>query len=347
MTEIEPAGRARLKSPFFRATILLPSYTRLAAPWPAETSGVRMVNADFEIPRSVLVGETADVYLQRGLTILRNEGVNPVVAIEFSPQRAGVLCGIAEVRGLLSRVLPDSGSEVWALEEGESVAAGEVALRVKAPYGSIGLYETAISGILAQSTGFASAARECVGAASGKPVIALGARHVHPEVAGILGYCAVIGGCVSCSTIQGSRLSGITPAGNMPHSLSLIMGGAVQAIEAFDRHMPQEVPRVALVDTFRDEAEEAISVARSLGEKLRGIRMNTPRLPRRSHPRPRQGSARSPRPIRLPTRGNHGERRTNPPTHPGVRRDRRPRRYLRHWRLHRRRRPNPIRSGHP
>lgn len=276
MTETEPAVDARLKSPFFRATILLPSYTRLAAPWPAETSGVRMVNADFEIPRSVLVGETADVYLQRGLTILRNEGVNPVVAIEFSPQRAGVLCGIAEVRGLLSRVLPDSGSEVWALEEGESVAAGEVALRVKAPYGSIGLYETAISGILAQSTGFASAARECVDAASGKPVIALGARHVHPEVAGILGYCAVIGGCVSCSTIQGSRLSGITPAGNMPHSLSLIMGGAVQAIEAFDRHMPQEVPRVALVDTFRDEAEEAISVARSLGEKLRGIRMNTP-----------------------------------------------------------------------
>ena len=72
-----------------------------------------------------------------------------------------------------------------------------------------------------------------------------------------------------------------------------------------------------------------------------------PRLPRRSYPRTRQGSARSPRPIRLPTRGNHGERRANPPTHPGVRRNRRPRRYLRHWRLHRRRRPNPIRSGHP
>lgn len=237
-----------------------------------------MVNANtnFEIQRSVLVGETADVNLQRTQTILRNEGVNPTVALEFSPQRPGVLCGIAEVRGLLGRVLPDSGSEVWALEEGERVDAGEVVLRVKAPYGSICLYETAVSGILAQCTGFASAARECVDAANGKPVIALGARHVHPEVAGILGYSAVVGGCASCSTIQGGRLANITPAGNMPHSLSLIMGGAVQAIEAFDRHMPQEVPRVALVDTFRDEAEEAISVARSLGEKLRGIRMNTP-----------------------------------------------------------------------
>lgn len=235
-----------------------------------------MVNANFEIQRSVLVGETADINLQRTQTILRNEGVNPTVALEFSSQRPGVLCGIAEVRRLLERVLPDSGSEVWALDEGERVDAGEVVLRVKAPYGSIGLYETAVSGILAQCTGFASAARECVDAANGKPVIALGARHVHPEVAGILGYSAVVGGCASCSTVQGGRLANITPAGNMPHSLSLITGGAVQAIEAFDRHMPQEIPRVALVDTFRDEAEEAISVARSLGEKLRGIRMNTP-----------------------------------------------------------------------
>lgn len=235
-----------------------------------------MVNANFEIQRSVLVGETADVNLQRTQTILRNEGVNPTVALEFSSQRPGVLCGIVEVRGLLGRVLPDSGSEVWALDEGERIDAGEVVLRVKAPYGSIGLYETAVSGILAQCTGFASAARKCVDAANGKPVIALGARHVHPEVAGILGYSAVVGGCASCSTVQGGRLANITPAGNMPHSLSLITGGAVQAIEAFDRHMPQEIPRVALVDTFRDEAEEAISVARSLGEKLRGIRMNTP-----------------------------------------------------------------------
>jgi nicotinate phosphoribosyltransferase len=231
-----------------------------------------MVSADFEIRRSVLVGETADVYLQRTLTILRNEGVNPVVTLEFSPQRPGVFCGITEARGLLARVLPESGSEVWALEEGDLVEADEVALRVKAPYGSVGLYETAISGILSQSTGYATAARQCVDAANGTPVVALGARHVHPDVAGILGYCAIVGGCVSCSTIQGARLAGITPAGNMPHSLSLLMGGTVQAMEAFD----QEVPRVGLVDTFRDEAEEALAVARSLREKLRGIRMNTP-----------------------------------------------------------------------
>ena len=43
-----------------------------------------MVNSEFEIKRSVLVGDTTDVYLQRTLTILRNENINPVVTIEFS-----------------------------------------------------------------------------------------------------------------------------------------------------------------------------------------------------------------------------------------------------------------------
>jgi nicotinate phosphoribosyltransferase len=54
------------------------------------------------------------------------------------------------------------------------------------------------------------------------------------------------------------------------------MTDTVRAMESFDRHMPQEVPRVALVDTFKDEAEEALNVARSLREKLRGVRLDTP-----------------------------------------------------------------------
>jgi nicotinate phosphoribosyltransferase len=235
-----------------------------------------MVNSQFEISRPVLVGDTADVYLQRTLTILRNEGVNPAVTMEFTPERSGVLCGLTEARVLLSRILPDTGSEVWALEEGEHIEAGEVALRVKAPYGSLGLYETAICGMLAHSTGWATAARECVEAAGETPVVAIGARNVHPNVAANMDYASVKGGCVSCSTIQGARLAGVTPAGNMPHALNLVIGDTVKAIESFDRHMPQEVPRVALVDTFKDEAEEALNVARSLREKLRGIRLDTP-----------------------------------------------------------------------
>ena len=235
-----------------------------------------MVNPEFEIRRPVLVGDTADIYLQRTQTILRNEGVNPVVTMEFRPEKDGVFCGLSEVQALLTRILPETGSEVWAVDEGATVEAREVALRVKAPYGSIGMYETAICGILASCTGWATAARECVEAAGEVPVFALGARHVHPNVAANLDYASVTGGCVSCTTIQGARLAGVTPAGNMPHALVLLMEDTVVAMEAFDRHMPQEVPRVALVDTFKDEAEESLNVARALREKLRGIRLDTP-----------------------------------------------------------------------
>ena len=79
---------------------------------------------DFEIGRSVLTGYTADNELHRALTILRNEGGNPEVVVEFTAERDGVFCGISEVKTLLNRVLPETGREVWALEEGVSVGAG-------------------------------------------------------------------------------------------------------------------------------------------------------------------------------------------------------------------------------
>ena len=115
-----------------------------------------MPNPEFEIRRTTLVGESADVYFQRTLTILRNEGINPVVTMQFAPQRAGIFCGISEVRALLTKILPETGSEVWALEEGDAIEAREIGLRVKAPYSSVGLYETAICGTLASCTAWAT-----------------------------------------------------------------------------------------------------------------------------------------------------------------------------------------------
>jgi len=71
-------------------------------------------------------------------------------------------------------------------------------------------------------------------------------------------------------------LAGIEPSGTMPHTLIIIMGDTVTATLAFDRYMPPEVPRVSLVDTFKDEAEESLLVAQALGEKLNSVRLDTP-----------------------------------------------------------------------
>ena len=62
----------------------------------------------------------------------------------------------------------------------------------------------------------------------------------------------------------------------MPHSLVLIFGDTVEAAKAFDRDLDDDVPRIVLVDTFRDEAEEALRVAHALGDRLYGIRLDTP-----------------------------------------------------------------------
>ena len=230
---------------------------------------------EFEIHPSVLSGETSDVYFPRSREILEKEGVNPVATMEVFSSREGILCGIVEVQALLKKALPD-GSEVWALSEGDPMKRKEVVLRITAPYQSYGIYETAIVGILAHGSGWATAARQCKEAAQGIPIISFGARHVHPLVSGLMDYAAVVGGCDSCSSIAGARLAGVTPAGTMPHALILIIGDTAKATLAFDKHMPPDVPRISLVDTFKDEAEESVLVAQALQGRLDGVRLDTP-----------------------------------------------------------------------
>lgn len=230
----------------------------------------------FEPSRDVLSGRTADIYFRRTVEILQAEGLNPEVTMEVFPNRAGLLCGIEEVKALLKAVFKQGRADIRALDEGQPMQAKEVVLRIKAPYLSFGLYETAICGMLAQSSGWATAARECVEAAGQIPVISFGARHVHPNVAGLMDYAAVTGGCQACSSIAGAELTGTRASGTMPHALILVMGDTVKATLAFDRHMPGDIPRVSLVDTFKDEAEESLRVAEALGGKLASVRLDTP-----------------------------------------------------------------------
>ncbi|MFC1937265.1 nicotinate phosphoribosyltransferase [Chloroflexota bacterium] len=232
--------------------------------------------ARFEPAKSVLSGETADVYFAHTVEILRQERLNPVATMEVFSSRNGILCGMEEVKALLSRILPEGNSEVWALTEGDTMSAKEVVLRITAPYQSYGLYETAIDGILAHSSGWATAARECMEAAQGIPILSFGVRHIHPSVVSVMDYAAIVGGCIGCSSTVGANLVGIRPSGTMPHALILIMGDTVRATLAFDKYMPPEVPRIALVDTFKDEAEEALRVAQALGDKLKTVRLDTP-----------------------------------------------------------------------
>jgi len=227
----------------------------------------------------ILSGDSADVYFARAETILAEEGRDPLVTMEVFAREEAVLCGIDEARNLLGHVLAGADpteTRLEALSDGDAIEPKEIVLRIRARYRRFGLYETAFLGMLAQSTGWATAARTCVETAAPDPVISFGARHVHPDITDILDYAAIVGGCVGASTPAGARLAGLAPTGTMPHSLVLIFGDTVEAALAFDRHVPPDVPRIVLVDTFKDEAEEALRVAHALGDRLYGIRLDTP-----------------------------------------------------------------------
>ena len=235
----------------------------------------------FQPAADVLSGETADVYFERTRRILAAEKLDPVVVMEIFPREDAVLCGAEEALAYLREILGSGrGSDpepvVESLRDGDRVSRKEVVMRITARYSAFGLYETALLGILAQGTGWATAARRIVDLADPIPVIGFGARHVHPSVADQMDYASVVGGCIGASTPAGARLAGLSPTGTMPHALILIFGDTVRALEAFDRHIDPEVPRIALVDTFKDEAEESVRVADALGERLWGVRLDTP-----------------------------------------------------------------------
>jgi nicotinate phosphoribosyltransferase len=149
--------------------------------------------------REILSGDSADVYFARAESILAREGMDPIVTMEVFARQDAVLCGIDEAKNLIGHVLAEcdpSETRIEALDDGDRIGPKEVVLRIHARYRRFGLYETAILGMLAQSTGWATAARECVDVASPAPVISFGARHVHPDITDVLDYASIVGGCV-------------------------------------------------------------------------------------------------------------------------------------------------------
>jgi nicotinate phosphoribosyltransferase len=232
--------------------------------------GRKMFSAQHE---EIVQGATTDVYFVKTQEILAKCGLkDAVVTAEIFARREGILAGVPEVLALFE----NCEVKVWSLQEGQSFKAREVIMRVQGKYTDFGIYETALLGIMASSSGWATAAREAKEAAGDKLVLCFGARHVHPAVAPVMERAAVIGGADGASCILGAKLAGREPSGTVPHAIFLIMGDSVKVAKAYHEFMPSGEPRTVLVDTFKDEAEETLRVAEALGADLQGIRLDTP-----------------------------------------------------------------------
>ncbi len=226
----------------------------------------------------ILSGHTTDIYFLKTTELLREAGLlGTPISVEIFSRGDGVFAGSGEVWTLLSAIASKENIVLETLDEGDTFAAREVVMRLHGSWGAFGMYETVILGMLASATGFATAARDCVVAAEGKPVICFGSRHVHPAVAPVMERAALVAGCSAASCILGARLCGTDPKGTVPHAAALIVGDTLEMARLYDRVMPADDPRIVLVDTFKDEAEETLRVAKGLREGvLAAIRLDTP-----------------------------------------------------------------------
>lgn len=232
----------------------------------------RLFSASHE---EIIAGWTTDIYFIKTRDVLRKAGLlNTLVVAEIFARSGGVYAGLEEALRLF-KAMPNA-PKVESLPEGATFEAKEVLMRITGTYGSFGIYETVLLGILSSSTSWATAARECVEAAAGRSVLCFGARHVHPAVAPVMERAAKIAGCSAMSCILAAKLCGEEPKGTVPHAAILIVGDTVKLAKLYDAVVPSDEPRIVLVDTFKDEVEETMRVVDALGDKLSGVRLDTP-----------------------------------------------------------------------
>lgn len=226
----------------------------------------------------ILSGRTADVYFERTLEILKHHDLNPRVRAEFAVKGLpndmpwAVLTGLEEVYALME------GREISlrGFPEGSFIRPHLPVFEISGRYQTFAQLETAILGLVCQSSGVATKAARVRHAAGDKTLISFGARRMHPAVAPVIERAAFIGGCDGVSVLKSAELLGADPTGTMPHALILVVGDTLAAMKLYDATIEQGVPRIALIDTFQDEKFEAVRIAEAMGEKLSGIRLDTP-----------------------------------------------------------------------
>ncbi len=226
---------------------------------------------------AILDGRATDAYFLRTETTLEHAGKNPhvvaeVTADQFPTGEFEVVCGLPDVAALLAgREL-----DVDAVPEGTLFDGGPVLL-IEGRYLEFARFETSLLGFLSQASAFATAALSVRRAAPEATVLSFGARHVHPALAAVVERSALIAGLDGISHVAAGERLGYEASGTMPHALVLCFGRGEQeaAWLAFDEAVDGDVPRIALCDTFTDEADETLRAAQALGGRLSGARIDT------------------------------------------------------------------------
>jgi nicotinate phosphoribosyltransferase len=247
----------------------------------------RLPSEVFDLPvEKMRDGYYSDAYFVFTKTTLELDGQHPHVLMQVFQRHRSVLGGmdeaIAVLRGCSGRRAADGSwsdgfgeLELRALHDGDEIEPWETVLTIEGDYSLFCHLETVYLGALARRTLISRNVREVVEAANGKSVLYFPARHDHHRVQTGDGYAAHIAGAIGVSTDAQASWWGGRGAGTVPHGLIAAYGGdTVLASQRFAETHP-DLDIVVLVDFENDSVRTALAVARALGPRLWGVRLDT------------------------------------------------------------------------
>ena len=229
------------------------------------------------VPEAAIAeGRATDAYFLRTEEALEHADRNPHVVVEvtadqFPTGEFELFAGVVDA----ARLLEGRDVDADALPEGTLFDGGPV-LRIEGPYREFCRLETALLGFLSHPTGIATRALETRVAAPDSTVLSFGSRHVHPSLGAMVERSALLGGLDGFSNVAAGDVLDSEAGGTMPHALVICFGRGEQeaAWRAFDAAAPDDTPRIALVDTYSDEVDEALRAAEAVDD-LDGVRLDT------------------------------------------------------------------------
>jgi nicotinate phosphoribosyltransferase len=250
-----------------------------------ETRGKRLPPEIFDLPvDKIREGHYADEYFNRTRQVLLDDGRHPRVVMQVFQKREAILCGIDEAIAVLKLGADDwEGLTVHALYEGEQISPWETVMTIEGDYTGFAHLETVYLGVLARRTMIGSNVKEVVEAANGKPILFMPARYDHHRVQTGDGYAAYVAGStigapIGMTTSANTSWWGGAAIGTVPHALISSYGGnTVLAATKFAEHIDPEVNIVVLADFENDSVRTSLEVARALGNRLWGVRLDTSR----------------------------------------------------------------------
>jgi nicotinate phosphoribosyltransferase len=193
-----------------------------------------------------------------------------------------MLGGVDEAIAILKLCSDDwDALTVHALHDGDRMEPWETAMTIEGDYTLFAHLETVYLGVLTRRTLITTNTARVVEAANGKPIIFMPARHDHHRVQTGDGYAAYVAGAMIGAQIgvtsdaQASWWGG-RGVGTVPHALIASYGGnTVLAATKFAEWASEDMNIVVLVDFENDSVRTALEVARALGPRLWGVRLDT------------------------------------------------------------------------